>query len=421
MLKTQAASVLEWEQQFRDALLAVGAQLFGPMLQKRIDQIDSEFQARPDQDFIGRRAIDVCTLFGEVRVQRDYFLGKEGGHCPADAGIGLEGSATPALARLVSRAAAQQPYGAASRDLAEYGAIQIDQRQIQRMVQRIAPAVEPWLAQLPQSQQKVPIFYVSCDGTGTPMRKQELAGRKGKQPDGTSKTREVKLGAVFTQHGVDSEGHPLRDHESTSYIASYAWAGEFSLLLREEARRRGVGSASQVVFLSDGAAWAEDIAAECFAGSVSILDFYHASERLHKLAAALEGAKVKTRMRQWTRWLLQDRIDKIITQGRQLASQGSEDRDGVQEQLGFLERHQHRMLYGTYRSKGWFIGSGVVEAGCRTVVGKRLKQSGMFWSEEGAACVLNFRTLLLSQRFDAFWTDRINARAAQNDALSLSA
>ena len=101
MLKTQAASVLEWEQQFRDALLAVGAQLFGPMLQKRIDQIDSEFQARPDQDFIGRRAIDVCTLFGEVRVQRDYFLGKEGGHCPADAGIGLEGSATPDLARVV--------------------------------------------------------------------------------------------------------------------------------------------------------------------------------------------------------------------------------------------------------------------------------------------------------------------------------
>lgn len=421
MLNSQATNVLEWEQQFRDALLAVGAQLFGPMLQKRIDQIDSQFQAGPDQKFIGCRAIEVATLFGDVRVRRKYFLGKKGGHSPADAGLGLEGRATPALARLVSRAAAQQPYGAASRDLAEYGSIRVDERQIQRIVQRIAPAVAPWLAQLPQSQKAVPMLYVSCDGTGTPMRKQELAGRKGKQPDGTAKTREVKLGAVFTQHGVDSEGHPLRDHESTSYVASYAPAREFSLLLREEARRRGVGSASQVIFLSDGAAWAEDIATRCFAGCVSILDFYHASERLHELAAALDGTKAKARMGQWTRWLLQDRIDKVIAQGRQLQSQNPEDPDVVEEQLGFLERHQHRMRYGTYRSNEWFIGSGVIEAGCRTVVGKRLKQSGMFWSEDGATCVLNFRTLLLSQRFDAFWTDRINTRAAQNDTLSLSA
>jgi hypothetical protein len=420
-LRSSTGNLLQWEQQFREALLAVGAQLFGPMLQQRIDQLDAQYQARPDQEFIGRRSFEVASLFGPVRVQRDYFLGREGGHCPADAGLGLEGSATPALARLVTRAAAQQPYGAASRDLAEYGAIQVEERQIQRIAGRIAPAVEPWLAQLPQSQQAVPILYVSCDGTGTPMRREELRGRKGKQPDGTAKTREVKLGAVFTQHGVDAQGHPLRDHESTSYVASYAPAAEFSLLLREEARRRGVGGAGQVVFLSDGAAWAEDIAAACFAGSVSILDFYHASERLHHLAAALDPAKAKGRIGQWTRWLLRDRIDQIIHQGRELQSHGVADPKIVEEQLGFLERHQHRMLYGTYRSQGWFIGSGVVEAGCRTVVGKRLKQSGMFWSQQGATDVLNFRTLLLSQRFDAFWTDRINAHAARNDALSLCA
>jgi hypothetical protein len=52
--------------------------------------------------------------------------------------------------------------------------------------------------------------------------------------------------------------------------------------------------------------------------------------------------------------------------------------------------------------QGWFIGSGVVEAGCKNVVGKRLKQSGMFWSEPGATCVLNFHTSWLSNRFDSF-------------------
>lgn len=421
MRPAAGAHVLAWEQQFREALLAVGRQLFGPRLQQRIDQIDSAFQPQPDQRLIGRRAIELSTLFGPVRVERDYYLGRQGGHCPADAGLGLEGSATPALARLISRAAAQQPYGAASRDLAEYGSIRVDERQIQRVVQQIAPAVEPWLAQVPHSQQAVPILYISCDGTGTPMRKEELRGRKGKQPDGGSKTREVKLGAVFTQHGTDPEGHPMRDHESTSYVASYAPASAFSLLLRAEARRRGVGHADQVIFLSDGAAWAEDIAPECFAGSVSILDFYHASERLHKLAVALSAANAKARLGQWKRWLLKDGVARIITQGRHLQAQGPEDPLAVEEQLGFFERHQHRMLYGSYRRKGWFIGSGVVEAGCRTVVGQRLKQSGMFWSETGATCVLNFRTLLLSQRFDAFWNDRINTRASQNDSLPLAA
>jgi len=90
-------------------------------------------------------------------------------------------------------------------------------------------------------------------------------------------------------------------------------------------------------------------------------------------------------------------------------------------QINFLEAHQARMCYGTYRKKGWFIGSGVIEAGCKTVVGKRLKQSGMFWSEPGASSVLQFRTILLSGRFDAFWAHRQNQTAAQNDALALHA
>lgn len=418
LLTAQPAELLEWEQHFRQALLAAGQKLFGPLLQQRIDQIDQHFQPKPDQRLIGRRPLEVATLFGTVSVRRDYYIGEQGGHCPADAALGWEGRATPALARLICRAAAQQPYGQASRDLAEYGAIEVDERQIQRTVRRIAPAVEPWLAALPPVQKAIPVFYVSCDGTGTPMRAEELKDRRGKQPDGSAKTREVKLGAIFTQHRRDADGHPVRDYESTSYVASYASADEFSLLLRAEARRRGVGSAAQVIFLSDGAAWAEDIARQCFAGCVSILDFYHACERLHKLAEALGQPKLASR---WKKWLLKNRVASIISQTRQLQAAGIPEPDPVEEQVSFLERHQDRMHYGTYRKNGWFIGSGVIEAGCKTVVGKRLKQSGMFWSQAGATGVLDFRTLLLSRRFDAFWTDRANAQAARNDPLAFSA
>jgi hypothetical protein len=410
---------------FRDALMAAGRVLFAPLLQHHIDRIDRDHQAPPSHRRIGRRPATLATLFGEVPVVRDYYLAEgkaeEGGHCPADAAMGLEVFTTAALARLVTRAAAQQPYGAASRDLAEYGAIHVDERQIQRLVTRLAPAVDPWLAGLPHASSPLPVMYVSCDGTGTPMRAKELEGRKGKQADGTSKTREVKLGAVFTQHRTDPEGFPVRDLDSTTYVASYETSAEFSLRLREEARRRGLGVAEQVVFISDGAAWTEEAATQCFPGATSILDFYHASERIHELAQGLSVENSRQRAAGWKTKLLADGVGEVMEEARRLREQGCADVEAVDENLGFLGRHRHRMLYGSYRAKGWFIGSGVVEAGCRTVVGKRLKQSGMFWSEAGATGVLNFRTLLLSGRFDDFWRDRAQKHAVKNDVLSLGA
>ena len=93
MLRDLGGNVLEWEHQFREALLLVGRQLFGPLLQKRIDQIDAEFESKPEQQRIGRRSLEVATLFGGVDVERDYYFGPPGGHCPADAGLGLEGTA----------------------------------------------------------------------------------------------------------------------------------------------------------------------------------------------------------------------------------------------------------------------------------------------------------------------------------------
>lgn len=70
-------------------------------------------------------------------------------------------------------------------------------------------------------------------------------------------------------------------------------------------------------------------------------------------------------------------------------------------ELPYLRKSRDRMLYATFRSRGYFIGFGVVEAGCKTVVGKRLKDSGMFWSLHGAQNVLTLRTALLGHHFDA--------------------
>ena len=81
-------------------------------------------------------------------------------------------------------------------------------------------------------------------------------------------------------------------------------------------------------------------------------------------------------------------------------------REAITAEITYLESHASRTHYGQYRDKGWFIGSGVIEAGCKTVVGRRLKQSGMLWSQAGAENILGLRCLVLGLHFDAAWKQR---------------
>ena len=120
--------LLDLEVQFRKTLLAAGSLVFEQLLQQRVDQIDVAYQPRAEQIRMGRRALRTSTLFGQVQIQRDYYYDGQKGHCPADAALGLEGCCTPALARLICHSAAEQSYGAASRDLQEYGGIEVQER-----------------------------------------------------------------------------------------------------------------------------------------------------------------------------------------------------------------------------------------------------------------------------------------------------
>src|SRR5262249_38008941 len=141
--------------------------------------------------------------------------------------------------------------------LQETGGIAFAARQIQRLVQPVGAAAQAWQARqalTPEPGAKaVPILYVSGDGKGVPMRTEELAGREGKQPNGPAKTRQAYLGCVFTQHTRDEKGHPLRDHDSTTYVSTLQPIAGFGPLLRQEAIRRGLALADQVVLLIDGA------------------------------------------------------------------------------------------------------------------------------------------------------------------------
>jgi hypothetical protein len=422
-----AEAVAQLETLVRAAVFKSANELVGWLLQQAADRLDAAYQPKPGEARKGREAIQAQGIFGCFPLARDYYYhaGKKQGHYPADDALGLEVNYTPALAKLIClEGADEQTYLKAQRHLEQTGGIAVSARQIQRVVQRVGSGAQAWQEREAQpSPCDAPILYASGDGTGVPMMPEELKGRKGKQADGTAKTRQVYLGCVFTQHKTDEKGRPVRDYESTTYVSSFKPIDDFGPLLRQEAIRRGMGSAGKVVLLIDGAAGLETMGKGCFKGGVQIVDFYHAMEHAGQVLAALIGKDhpdYKKRQRRWAKRLLKDKVQNLIEETRQECA-GQPHEAEVEKALGYFARNVQRMQYGTFRASGYFIGSGVVEAGCKTLIGGRCKQSGMFWSESGAENILALRCIHSSRRLDEFWKHRLNQRAARNDTLPLAA
>jgi len=398
----------------REALFKDGRRLLEDLL-AQADLRLADNASRPGEKCHPGRKLQMRSLFGPVTLWRNYFYDPLAGtgRFALDEALGLVESFSPALVRLASHAAAREGYEAASVDLAALAAVQIEGRQIHRLVNLVAPQVSAQLEQGQNTQERaIPILYVEADATGVPMVPEELAGRKGKQPDGSSKTREVKLGCVFTQTRTDEEtGLPVRDFNSTTYVGSFETAAEFGRRLREEARRRGLGRAGKVVFLGDGAAWVWELARVNFPWATLIVDLYHALERLHQLCQGLYAGQLAWTRRMEEHWkglLQQDQVGEVIAAARRrLVDLGSQPDDTLEKQIAYFENQQERMLYQTYREQGLFCGSGVIEAGCKAVIGQRLKESGMFWTEAGATSVLTLRCALKGNRWDECW-DRLH-------------
>jgi len=415
----------------RTALFKPATALVAFLLQAAAEQVDAAYQPKPGEQRKGRVPLTLDCIFGSLVLERDYYYhpGKELGHYPADAALGIEGGKTPALLRLVCLEGADEAsYQKAEEHLRETGGIRISARQIQRAVQQVGVGAQAWqgreaLQPLPQCQ-PAPVLYVSADATGLPMRQEELEGRKGKQPDGSAKTRSAYLGCVFTQHRQDEKGHPVRDYESTTYVSGMNGVEPFGPVLRQEAIRRNLAQAGRVVLLIDGALGLENLGRINFPDATQIVDFWHGADHAGKVVEALLGSKehpqYQARRNRWVRRLLGNGVENLIKEARQECA-GKANEQRVEAQLAYFVHNVPRMKYKTFRSQGLFIGSGVIEAGCKTVIGSRCKQSGMFWGKPGAENVLALRCISASRRLDAFWKDRLNAQAARNDCLALAA
>lgn len=395
------------EMGLREALMNMGVRLMGEMLTSVSDR-DIPTEERREQERRHRRTRTLHTVMGVVEFERDYYWCPECTRIPFDEELGIQGEVfSPGARKMMGYAASQGSYVEASEDLRRLAGLHISDHSIQREVQKTAKGLQSFIENLPPEQSEVPpqVLYVSLDGTGAPMRKQELLGRKGKQADGSAKTREVKVGCVYSQ-SKENLGSP-----TASYIANFSTAEVFGADLLREARRRGLGRASTRVVIGDGAHWIWELARTHFPGSIEILDYYHASEHLHELMLSVfgpTGEEPTPIEEQWKEWLWEGSVALLTQEARKLLPQAV-DQETARREIEYFHKNAMRMKYRLFRESGLDIGSGRVEAACRTVVGQRLKRSGMFWSLPGAENILTFRCAVMSGHYDAFWSKSVAA------------
>ena len=336
-----------------------------------------------------------------LRLERAYY------HCPAcnagfhprDRTLGIEGgSLSPGVVRMTGLAAARASFAEAlGREIA------LDERDV----------VEP-------EPGRAPTMYLGMDGTGVPVRRAELAGRAGKQADGSARTREVKLVAVWAA-ATDAHGRELPEREpgSVSYSAAVESAATrdadaelspFARRVEREARRRGFDRAPRRVVLGDGAPWIWNIADELFPGAVQIVDLFHAKQHLWDVAKAVYGPGTDMAER-WAK-RRRDELDDGRLGALLRALQRHAGRDEARRCIDYIRRNRHRMRYPAFRAMGLCVGSGVLEAGCKNVVGTRFKRPGMHWSVAGVDAMAALRCCVLSNRIDDFWSRRKKRSAA---------
>jgi len=263
-------------------------------------------------------------------------------------------------------------------------------------------------------------LYLGMDGTGVPVRKEESVDCPGKQPDGSAKTREVKLVTVWSAEGRDEEGTPVRDEGSISYSAAIESAAqkdtdetpsEFAARVEREATRRGFDRAARRAVLGDGAKWIWNLADEHVPDAVQIVDRFHAKQHLSDVATSIYGAGSDLGA-QWARErhneLDAGDIDAVLHALRMHSPKDNEARKCAD----YVERNRGRMHYPEFRAAGLCTSTGVVEAGCKVAIGTRCKRAGMHWTIAGADAIIALRCCKLSGRFEDFWERRAQRRAA---------
>ena len=365
-------------------------------------------------------------MLGPLRLERAYYhcsaCGQ--GYCPRDAHLEIENTAlSPALTRMVGTVGAMVSFQEGSELLTELAGVALDAKQVERTAEALGKEIAEDERQHSEPSDMLPLpqtLYLGMDGTGIPLRAEELTGRIGKQPDGSAKTGEVKLCTIWSAESLDEEGTPIRDAGSVTYSAALESASALDTaaarapfaerVWREATRRRFCHAPCRVV-LGDGALWIWNLAEDQFPDATQIVDRYHAKQHLSDLGKALYGL-THPRATEWTEPRQEEldtgKFQALLNAIRRQIPRSEEARRG----LHYFQTNRDRMRYPEFHAKGLCTSTGVVEAGCKVAIGTRLKRAGMHWTVRGSNAIIALRCAKLSGRFQDFWERRTEQKAA---------
>jgi len=375
--------------------------------------------------YVEMRSKQVLTVVGRVIIERAYYLCRHchEGQSPWDQEVDVEsGPCSPGVRRMMAVVGSESPFQQGRDQLHLLADLDVPAKAIERQAEAVGADIakrekdkigRTIQLELPQIlSPSVAKLYIEMDGTGIPVVKAETEGRAGKNEGQSAHTREVKLACVFTQTKCDDKGRPIRDEASTTYVGAIETAEEFGPRVYTEAWERGWSRAVLKVVLADGSIWIWNIADQHFPGAIQIVDIYHARQHIWEIAAKLfpDDQKLK---KSWARKLIRKlnagRIKSLVAELRTFPGLSQELQATLNTEADYFERNTARMRYPKFRKMGLFIGSGVIEAGCKTVIGSRLKQSGMFWTVRGANAIIALRCNRLSGKFEDYWENRSKA------------
>ena len=371
----------------------------------------------------GRHGKSFESALGALHLERAYYHCDRchGGFCPRDRALRLESfSLTPGVLRMTASAAALVSFAESSGLLRELAGVEVSPKQVERAAEAVGAEIAVDERQdVERRGEMAPTIYLGMDGTGVPMRSQEVADRAGKQTDGSAKTREAKLVTIWTAESRDAEGKPVRDSGSVTYSAAIESAAtldtsadlsDFAARVQREAGRRGFSEAPRQAVLGDGSVWIWNTTTELFPQATQILDRFHAKEHLSQVGKVIYGDSPESKPWIEARYeeLDQGHLKSLVHWLRGHANHHKEARECIH----YIWENRRRMRYPKFHQQGFCTSTGVVEAGCKVVIGTRLKRAGMHWTVKGANAIIALRCSKLSGRFEDFWERRSERKQA---------
>ncbi|TWT65054.1 hypothetical protein [Allorhodopirellula solitaria] len=378
---------------------------------------------------------DIVTRFGKVSLMRARYRRGRGGRTifPLEILLGIEDGFTPAAASRIGQqfAACGSSQGRTREMIADQMGTRIGTEKLRRLIATLAGGMEPLgqdarvdrlielINQARKDGQK-PVLSVSRDGVSlglAPWSFFEMASVACVSVIAGGK----KVGTVYLGRVPETNQVTL--------------SNQLTSLLKATIRRCD-DRVPEIVYVSDAgkvetAYWRNTLSKFFVDGRrikiTRVVDYYHAAERLTIIADALKFGKDRTKRKEWlehARWLLlqpggHGRMFRSIAAMRKLygyKKSGSEDAEKAER---YLRRHHRFMDYAGMKSRGYPIGSGVVESACKQIVSERMKLSGMRWKKEGGQQTMTLRCLLLSGVWDAVYENWLQSKLTVGDLINL--